>query len=320
MKLIDPQFEELSSEGINPLILGERCIRVCYKSEDKIEEGSAVKLIRGIIRAGHTAMLEHIPVYFKIEKDKAEKIVFMHKEERLEDDFDEDYYNQQSKLLQGLFSSRFANNLFTTDFIYTSTNLRVLYEIDPEYVDEFIDNNGERYTLKDIPYIHSCRWEDARYSFFKRITILFTMDRIGSQSFCRHRLFSFAQESTRWCNYLKEKFGSEISIINPCWLKEGDEEEFKKDMEELEKLYFKWINKGYKAEEARAFLPFGLKTEIIMTGFEDTWRGFLDLRDEQHAHSQARELATPLKEYLMEKKYLYYGDKIEIKEEIKYEL
>ena len=130
------------------------------------------------------------------------------------------------------------------------------------------------------------------------------MDRIGSQSFCRHRTLSFAQESTRWCNYVREKFGSEISIITPCWLKDEDADEYEQDMKVVEKLYFKWLEKGYKAEEARAFLPFGLKTEIVMTGFVDAWEHFFELRSDKHAHSQARELSIPLEEYFRKNKYL----------------
>ena len=71
-----------------------------------------------------------------------------------------------------------------------------------------------------------------------------------------------------------------------------------------EQLYFKWLNKGYKAEEARYFLPFGLNTEIIMTGFPDAWMHFFELRNESHAHSQAQELARPLEEYFKSKNYI----------------
>ena len=108
----------------------------------------------------------------------------------------------------------------------------------------------------------------------------------------------------RWLVDDCEKFGSEISIITPCWLKEEDADEYEQDMKVVEKLYFKWLEKGYKAEEARAFLPFGLKTEIVMTGFVDAWEHFFELRSDKHAHSQARELSIPLEEYFKENKYL----------------
>lgn len=301
MKLVQPKFEELSTDGINPILLGERCVRVCYKSENLIKDGSAKTLLTGIVNAGHTAMLEHIPIYLKFPKEACNTT---------------DYTVPVMKILQ----SKYVINKIFEDWIYVSGNLRVLYDINPDYALEFIEHNGEPFTFSFNDKIQSCNLDDpnADVGFKKRITILFTMDRIGSQSFCRHRIFSFAQESTRWCNYLKEKFGSEISIISPCWLKEEDQDEFIKDMEEYEKIYFKWINKGYKAEDARAFLPCGVKTELIMTGFADQWESFFKLRNDSHAHPQAQELAKPLMEYFNEKKYL--EKTIIRKKEIKYDI
>ena len=86
-------------------------------------------------------------------------------------------------------------------------------------------------------------------------------------------------------------------------MKEEDWDEFISDMEVYEQTYFKWIEKGYRAEEARIFLPFGLNTEIVMTGFIDGWQHFFQLRNDSHAHPSAQELAAPLEEYFKEKKY-----------------
>lgn len=282
MKIINPKFEELVAE--NPLKLGELCARVCYKSENLISEGSAKKLLTGIANAGHTAMLEHVPVYLKI---------------------DISYPEAMSRAVIKIISSSYSK--ITLDAIesstFVSTNLRVVFEHFKELYDKFMENEGAPFTLDDYG-IRNCDFNEYPDKFTRRITIKFTMDRIGSQSFCRHRVFSFAQESTRWCNYLKDKFGSEISISYPCWLKSEDLDEFKSDMEIVEQLYFKWLNKGYKNEEARYFLPFGLNTEIIMTGFPDAWVHFFELRNDSHAHSQAQELAKPLEDYFKEKGYI----------------
>ena len=280
MKIINPKFEELVFD--NPLLLGERCTRICYKSENLIKEGTAKKLLNGIINSGHVAMIEHIPVYLKI---------------------DSDYLNENA-VWNRIANSSYSKVKTHDSLCYVSTNLRVVYESSVELCKEFMDHDGEPFIFS-CGHVESCNIDNTNENmFFRRITILFTMDRIGSQSFCRHRIFSFAQESTRWCNYIKDKFGSEISIINPCWCKDEDKDEFIKDMEEIEKFYFKWIDKGYKAEDARAFLPFGLKTEIIMTGFVDAWKHFFELRVDSHAHEQARELAIPLQEYFREKHYI----------------
>lgn len=177
-----------------------------------------------------------------------------------------------------------------------TTNYRVL-----------VENNW----LDDLKYL--C--EPTEYHE-KRITVKFTMDRIGSQSFCRHRVFSFAQESTRYCNYSKDKFDNEITFIIPSWVdtskfykhsiiikgSEGEliseyyyhltgkeephfkpweitpESNFKVSLEVSEQLYLALINQGWKPEQARQVLPNALKTELVMTGFVSDWKHFFDLR------------------------------------------
>lgn len=135
------------------------------------------------------------------------------------------------------------------------------------------------------------------------------------------RVFSFAQESTRYCNYSKDKFGNEITYILPPWmddkqLGEQNSQELliqmgslsnptysQEDLNELyflfglassEVQYFNLIDNGWKPQQARAVLPNSLKTELIMTGTLTQWDGFFKLRDAESAHPQARELAEPL--------------------------
>lgn len=284
MKLIDPKFEDLSSRYADPIRLAERCIRVCYKSEDKIGEGTDIKLIHGIAKSGHCAMLEHISVYLKIPtKISAD--------------------DREANVIKQIVTSKYSKVVSTKSNVFISTNMRVIYEASSEMFEEFLTHRGGHFKYAEFKNIANCTFDESK-KFYRRVTILFDMDRIGSQSFCRHRVFSFAQESTRWCNYIKDKFGSEISISTPCWLKPEDTDSFKDDMKILEELYFKWINKGYSAQEARYFLPFGLHTQIIMTGFVNDWEHFFSLRNESHAHIQARELAKPLQEYFEAKKYI----------------
>lgn len=108
------------------------------------------------------------------------------------------------------------------------------------------------------------------------------------------RVFSFAQESTRYCNYIKAKFGGSVTFITPPWLEESEELEFEEDLRFIESIYFKWLNRGWTAQQARGFLCNFLKTELIMTGTLTQWDGFFKLRDAESAHPQARELAEPL--------------------------
>lgn len=142
------------------------------------------------------------------------------------------------------------------------------------------------------------------------------------------RVFSFAQESTRYCNYSKDKFDNEITYILPPWIGETDVrnfyENFKGDnflkynedslggsfaflfnLEELEETYITLVKEeGWKPQEARAILPNALKTELVMTGFVSDWKHFFELRDAGSAHPQARELAQPLHKLFIEEKWL----------------
>ena len=116
--------------------------------------------------------------------------------------------------------------------------------------------------------------------------------------FVRHRVFSFAQESTRYCNYSKDKFGNEITYIEPCWEMQPDEKElFLLQLEHAQIAYNALISSGWTPQQARAILPNSLKTELIMTGFVDDWEHFLSLRARGTTgapHPQAKELAEPL--------------------------
>lgn len=116
--------------------------------------------------------------------------------------------------------------------------------------------------------------------------------------FVRHRVFSFAQESTRYCNYTKDKFGNEITFIEPCWEMQEDEKElYIVCLENMENAYNALISSGWTPQQARAILPNSLKTELVMTGFVEDWDHFCDLRARGTTgapHPQAKELAEPL--------------------------
>lgn len=128
------------------------------------------------------------------------------------------------------------------------------------------------------------------------ITVRFTCDRGVSHELVRHRLASFSQESTRYANYAKDKFGSEITVIRPYFW-EDDQVKYslwKEAMENAEASYLKLIELGAKAEEARSVLPNSLKTEVVMTANLREWRHVLTLRAAGPSHPQMRELMRPL--------------------------
>ena len=111
------------------------------------------------------------------------------------------------------------------------------------------------------------------------------------------RVFSFAQESTRYCNYSKAKFGNELTFIEPCWeMEDLDRNIFIAALQSMESTYLGLTTIGWKPQQARAILPNSLKTELVMTGFIDDWKHFFELRCDSAAHPQARELAIPLQD------------------------
>lgn len=133
-------------------------------------------------------------------------------------------------------------------------------------------------------------------------SVTFTCDRGVSHEIVRHRVASYCQESTRYCNYEKEEFGGNITVIKPCYLDEGTEgyEIWKKACEEAESAYFKMLDFGCTPQEARAVLPNSLKTEIVMTANLREWRHYLKLRTSSAAHPQIREVSNMLLKELKE--------------------
>jgi thymidylate synthase (FAD) len=286
MKLIKPSFEILEQtpgiQGVKKQI--ELAGRTCYKSEDKITDTSCEEFVSRMVNSGHGAMLEHGTVYLFIKVSAYNQSLIYHIQEYEKNPYSKVLYlgtddNEETEFKDVL------GNPATGDMQYViTTNYRVLVE------------NG---WLDDLQY----QCEPTEYHE-KRITVKFICDRGVSHEFVRHRTMSFAQESTRYCNYSKDKFGNEITCILPSWELEGAYLEFEEDLKVIESIYFKWINKGWKAQEARYFLPTGVKTELVVTGFVSDWKYFFKLRCHSTAHPQARELAIPLQEEFVKKGYI----------------
>ena len=297
MRLIKPKVELINQEpGVEGLFKHmELCARTCYKSEDKITEDSAKKFINNVIIArGHTAMLEHGTVYLMIPYGIM---------------YDTGYFSNEAiatKYIDNPYS--IVQNSQIYDYWCVTSNYRVLLQ------------NG---WLDDLQYL--C--EPTEYHV-KRVTVRFICDMGVAREFCRHRLFSFAQESTRYCNYSKAKFGKELNCIIPCWYKnmfEGNsynielchtydltiseglsrtEAAWIQAMCEAESTYFGLLTEGEPAQQARNVLPLALKTELIMTGTVEQWIEFLKLRCANDAHPQARELAIELRDRLLLDDYI----------------
>ena len=275
MKLIKQSFEfinqtDFSLVGIKKHI--ERCARVSYKSEDKITDTSYEKFVNMLESRGHDRPLEFGTVYLDIPtKD-------------LEPGYE--YINAVGKYALNPWSIKedFDNHA------YISTNYRVIKE-----------NHWE----DDLQYL--CKPTEHHH---KRYTIHMILDRGVMDEFRTHVGLSHLAESTRYCNYSKDKFGSEVTFIEPCWeiktaneviTPEGthmssDSLEFLTALNEAEDHYLSLLAKGWTPQQARSVLPLGIKSELISCGFEDAWENFMKRRDAPDAHPMAQEIAKPMHE------------------------
>jgi len=142
------------------------------------------------------------------------------------------------------------------------------------------------------------------------VTVRFICDRGVTHELVRHRLASYSQESTRYANYAKDRFGREITVIRPMFWA-GDSEEFrvwKQAMEAAESAYLALMDAGAKAQEARSVLPNSLKTEIVMTANLREWRHVFKLRCAGPAHPQMRQVMLPLLEAFHEQLPILFDD------------
>ena len=142
------------------------------------------------------------------------------------------------------------------------------------------------------------------------VTIKFVCDRGISHEIVRHRLASYCQESTRYCNYNNDQFGSEITVVMPCFTKQGYQpyEIWYNACLAAEKAYFDLLDIGWTAQEARSVLPNSLKTEVVMTANIREWRHFIKLRTGAKAHPQMREVAEKVKELLKKNYPAFFED------------
>ena len=286
MKLIKQSFEILDQqcglEGIYKQI--ERAGRTCYKSEDKITEDSAKEFANRMIKSGHGAMLEHGTVYLKTPNNVVDK-----------------------GFQTGTNWSTLCLNPYTRynsdgEYYYYTTNYRVIIEHNLQGVLNYLCEPTEYHE--------------------KRVTVKFITDQGILREFTRHRVFSFAVESTRYCNYSRDKFSHEITFIQPNWVSDKDVENYHMDfgyftdqdtnhitavnrfmsaLKNAEYFYMELIKSGWKPQQARNILPLATKCDMVMTGFISDWLHFFELRDATSAHPQAQELAHSLHETFIQR-------------------
>lgn len=163
--------------------------------------------------------------------------------------------------------------------------------------DKITEDSAEKFVRNLIKRGHESVLEH------KSFTVKFICDRGISHELVRHRIASFSQESTRYCDYSKEAVGNELTFIQPFYMinnqifcKTNDvfNVTFENYLKAMEDLYFAMLKAGYTPQEARCILPNCLKTEVVMTANYREWRHFFKLRTAEAAHPQMRELTVPL--------------------------
>lgn len=277
MKLIKQSFEfinqtDFSLVGIKKHI--ERCARVSYKSEDKITDTSYEKFVNMLESRGHDRPLEFGTVYLDIPTKDIERGA--------------EYIYAVGKYSLNPWSIKEE----VKDHAYISTNYRVIkdnhWEDDLQYLCEPTEHHHARYTAHMI------------------------LDRGVMDEFRTHVGLSHLAESTRYCNYSKDKFGNELTFIQPCWLNDeklklygpyhtvirdkSPESIFIANLNNVERDYLDLIKLGWTPQQARSVLPLGIKSELISCGFKDAWENFFKRRDAPDAHPMAQEIAKPMHE------------------------
>ena len=301
MKLIKPTAE-LWEQGHTIKAIWKhiaRCTRVCYQSIPKNEGEDDEAFVRRVLFrhepdnsvANHLAMLEHGTVYLH-------KVIDTYLD--LTEKFYEKYrYNKYSKVVTKNHHFEKGGEVFD---VYITTNLRVI-----------IENNWQN----DLYYLcKPTEYHEHRY------TICFTTNLGVSREFNRHRVNSIAEESTRYCNYSKDKFGGKITFVQPAWI-DGLKDSYSSELDVIaktpqdgymkgvevylnalinaQKSYMELIELGWIPQQAREVLPLATKTQLVHTAFGTDWQHFIKLRSDGVSgapHPNAKVLGDKVKELL----------------------
>lgn len=280
MEFINPSVEIIENENIYKFL--ETVGRVCYKSEDKITDTSYETFIKNIISRKHYGILEHKNLVFKLElSDKRKK-------------------KQLVEYINYLKSCKFLNITDVNNRVIVSGNIRAIFErnVNDSVYREMIRN----YDIFDLSECNEPMYTDINATMIDILseydisdlsgeeldahiyrTVKIVTDRGISHELVRHRMFSFAQESTRYCNYSAGKFGSKLKFVKPSTFDSWSEDNkslYVYALSSLEQTYLSMTSGDdpLPAQLSRSILPNSLKTEIIMTGNLKNWTHFIELR------------------------------------------
>ena len=326
MRIIEPSTELLYNKDPQKHI--ELIARTCYKSEDKITEDSNKQMISNLFKRKHWAMLEHfIFIYQYNGSDDVGKFV------KSNPTFRYSFFRVNGNIRHIIsFSARTLLDTLEWNMLmgklddpkvhsdYIDLLKKVLYDYNCNELFGNIISGEDNDTFTLIDDVTKLTPQEQWIHGWKSVKVI--CDRGVSHELVRQRDCSFAQESTRYCNYSKDKFGRELTLIKPMFYDENAEKTismgeslmynqydiWKICMENLEKGYFALTDSGSTAQEARSVLANSLKTEIVMTTRNYSWGHIFGLRADTPAHPQMKEIMIPLLDTFADNEPILFDD------------
>lgn len=290
MKLIKQSFQLVDQKGFTLRDIYkhiEYCARISYKSQEKITDTSYKKFVIMLKSRGHDRPLEFGTVHLKMSSPQFDALQMLLIKNKVYNDCWIKY------------------NVIDTEkesICYITTNYRYYMELCryDRGVSEYLDPS-------DNPL------------YPRRYTVYMILDRGVMDEFRTHVGLSHLAESTRYCNYSKDKFNNEVTFVIPSWCNSliegseqeyspfeinGDEVEFMNALQNAQNSYLSLLKIGWTPQQARSVLPLGIKSELISCGFEDAWKNFFYRRDAPDAHPMAQEIAKPMHKEFIERGFI----------------
>ena len=301
MKLIRQDFNIVNQKGFSIKDIKkhiEYCARISYKSQDRITDDSYEKFVNMLEKRDHARPLEFGTVHLQM--------------------YISDFHKLRDTLcINNMWNDQWIKYHYTGNITYVTTNYR--YYLD---IAKCLPNVKEYFTEEDNEY------------YPKRYTVHMILDRGVMDEFRTHVGLSHLAESTRYCNYSKDKFNNEVTFVIPSWMdfpeisidlgnydktsvrsKDGNvhiidtkppyvEGDFIRSLCEAESNYLSIVRNGWTPQQARSVLPLGIKSELISCGFEDAWTNFMRRRDAKDAHPMAQEIAKPMHKEFIERGFI----------------
>lgn len=297
MKVIAPSFEVLDYFDNESLAVRiEYCGRICYKSEDKIDHQSALPFVSKMAEHGHNSVLEMGVVTLQIDCADNDQIteLFLTQPKYLQIDRD-----KNRLLVTGSVRAFRELLMFHPDCAVINAMCSFLNTRHPYFFSTILPDNGftrdDTITVRKVALTEVDQLPQASMTKHRHIAVKFIVNRAVTHEIVRHRPCSYLQESQRYCRYSDDKFGSEVTFIQPLFFAEGSREYaiWQKAMADTEQMYLQLLETS-TPQAARTVLPNSCKTELIMYANLAEWKHFFKLRTTKAAEPSMREITIPL--------------------------